>query len=252
MFLYVLKKELLHSIGVEQDMLVVHAFDAHGEEHGRSDEGFAWALGLEGAVDGTKLMNLKGVADLQGEMLFVSSIGNVQRLIAMKGFIGQAQGLTNSYWSPLAIPEMTEEVVVRSFEWFDKVSAAEGSIKDNGYLIFEVMQKVRPAQTSNSIAISNSQIQTTFNHSSLTRASTAWPHPLGARHILLLGTGCRPDASESENKLARKLIMEGYDYIFENRKIAETDFVPNTIEDFHDTKKVRNERNPLPNLSPAK
>ena len=145
MFLYVLKKELLHSIGVEQDMLVVHAFDAHGEEHGRSDEGFAWALGLEGAVDGTKPMNLKGVADLQGEMLFVSSIGNVQRLIAMKGFIGQAQGLTNSYWSPLAIPEMTEEVVVRSFEWFYKVSAAEGSIKDNGYLIFEVMQKVRPA-----------------------------------------------------------------------------------------------------------
>ena len=33
--------------------------------------------------------------------------------------------------------------------------------------------------------------------------------------------------------------MEGYDYIFENYKIAETDFVPNTIEDFHDTKKVK-------------
>ena len=38
---------------------------------------------------------------------------------------------------------MTEEVVVRAFEWFDSVSAAEGSIKDNGYLIFEVMQKVK-------------------------------------------------------------------------------------------------------------
>ena len=37
---------------------------------------------------------------------------------------------------------MTEEIVVRSFEWLDQVSAAEGSIKDNGYLIFEVMQKV--------------------------------------------------------------------------------------------------------------
>ena len=64
-------------------------------------------------------------------------------------FIGHAQGLTNSYWSPLAIPEMTEEIVVRAFDWFDQVSAAEGSIKDNGYLIFEVMQKVSSTQTPN-------------------------------------------------------------------------------------------------------
>lgn len=68
MFLYVLKKEILQLIGVHQDMLVVHAFDAHGEEHGRSEEGFGWALKLKGAVDMTKSMNLKGVADLQSKM----------------------------------------------------------------------------------------------------------------------------------------------------------------------------------------
>ena len=124
-------------------MLVVHAFDAHGEEHGRSDEGFGWALKLKGAVDGTKSMNLKGVADLQGEMHSIPFIRKIRRLIAKSGFFGQAQGLANSYWSPLAIPEMTEGLVVRAFEWFDTVSAAKGSIKDNGYLIFEVMQKVR-------------------------------------------------------------------------------------------------------------
>ena len=39
--------------------------------------------------------------------------------------------------------------MVRAFDWFDQVSAAEGSIKDNGYLIFEVMQKVSSAQISN-------------------------------------------------------------------------------------------------------
>ena len=33
--------------------------------------------------------------------------------------------------------------------------------------------------------------------------------------------------------------MEGYDFIFEHHKIADSDFVPNTIEDFHVTKKVR-------------
>lgn len=32
--------------------------------------------------------------------------------------------------------------------------------------------------------------------------------------------------------------MEGYDFIFEHDGIADTDFVPNTIENFHDTKKV--------------
>ena len=69
MFLYVLKKDFLDFLGVGQDMLVVHAFDAHGEEHGRSEQGFGWALGLKGAVDDTKVMNLKGVADLQGEIL---------------------------------------------------------------------------------------------------------------------------------------------------------------------------------------
>lgn len=77
MFLYVLKKELLESIGVEQDMLVVHVFDAHGEEHGRSDEGFGWALGLKGAIDGTKPTNLRGVADLQGKMFSILSIWKI-------------------------------------------------------------------------------------------------------------------------------------------------------------------------------
>lgn len=33
--------------------------------------------------------------------------------------------------------------------------------------------------------------------------------------------------------------MKGYDYIFEHYKTTEADFVPNTLEDFHDTKKVR-------------
>lgn len=58
MFLYVLKKELLDSLGAEQDMVVVHAFDAHGEEHGRSEQGFGWALALDGAVDGSMVRRL--------------------------------------------------------------------------------------------------------------------------------------------------------------------------------------------------
>ncbi|KAL9070533.1 MAG: hypothetical protein Q9161_004830 [Pseudevernia consocians] len=32
--------------------------------------------------------------------------------------------------------------------------------------------------------------------------------------------------------------MEGYEYIFEHYQIMEMDYLPNTIEDFHDTKKI--------------
>jgi hypothetical protein len=69
MFLYVMRKELLKFIGADDDMLVVHAYDALGEEHGRSEAGFKWALDLPGAVDSTKVMNLRGVAKLQGNEL---------------------------------------------------------------------------------------------------------------------------------------------------------------------------------------
>jgi hypothetical protein len=69
MFLYVMRKELLYLIGVspDQDVLVVHCFDALGEEHGR--ETFRWALDIEGAVDMTRgNMTLKDVSKLQGNL----------------------------------------------------------------------------------------------------------------------------------------------------------------------------------------
>lgn len=64
MFLYVLKKQLLQSISADQDMLVVHAFDGLGEEHGR--KAFDWALNVPGAIDQTGLKSLRQVAELQG------------------------------------------------------------------------------------------------------------------------------------------------------------------------------------------
>ena len=64
MFLYVVKGKLVKAIGVHSDMLLIHAFDAHGEEHGRAS--FKWALDIPGAIDQTKVTNLTGVANLQG------------------------------------------------------------------------------------------------------------------------------------------------------------------------------------------
>ena len=75
-------------------------------------------------------------------------------ILTMKiDFFEKAKGLTESYWSPLAIPEMTEEIVVRSFDWFEQVRAVGGKIGDEAYLIFEVMQKVRLLRFSMQILI---------------------------------------------------------------------------------------------------
>src|SRR6201999_3117680 len=53
MFLYHTSGPLLKELGASGDMLVFHAFDAHGEEHGRRQ--FQWALEIPGIIDTTKL-----------------------------------------------------------------------------------------------------------------------------------------------------------------------------------------------------
>ena len=72
MFLYVLKKQLLQSISAEQDMLVVHAFEGLGEEHGR--KAFDWVLSVPGAIDQTGLKSLRQVAELQGTCPYLCSL----------------------------------------------------------------------------------------------------------------------------------------------------------------------------------
>jgi FAD/FMN-containing dehydrogenase len=47
--------------------LGVLVYDAHGEEHGRSEKGFEWALNVPGAVDMTKALTYREVNQLSGE-----------------------------------------------------------------------------------------------------------------------------------------------------------------------------------------
>lgn len=66
MYLYCVKKEALAALGATEDMLVVHAFDANGEEHGKGEAGFKWALDIPGAMPQMGVMNLREVSALQG------------------------------------------------------------------------------------------------------------------------------------------------------------------------------------------
>jgi hypothetical protein len=66
-YLFMMRKERLAFIGAKEDMLMVQAFDALGKVHGRSAEGFKWALDCPGAIDATKVMSLSTLAHLQGK-----------------------------------------------------------------------------------------------------------------------------------------------------------------------------------------
>ena len=46
--------------------IAVFVYDAHGKEHGRSEEGFKWALDIEGATDMTVETSIREVNLLQG------------------------------------------------------------------------------------------------------------------------------------------------------------------------------------------
>ena len=42
--------------------------DENGEEHGRSEQGFKWALDIEGAVDKTRIMTMREANGLMGKL----------------------------------------------------------------------------------------------------------------------------------------------------------------------------------------
>ena len=66
MDLYVLRKEQAAEMDATEDLLIVQAFDALGDEHGRSEHGFKWALEIPDAKDMTKITNLRGTSQMHG------------------------------------------------------------------------------------------------------------------------------------------------------------------------------------------
>ncbi|KAF2095483.1 FAD-binding domain-containing protein [Rhizodiscina lignyota] len=196
MYFYCMKKELLEMMGADQDMFVIHAFDANGEEHGRSEEGFKWALDLPGAIDQTKMMSLKGVSELQGKL-------------------GALKGQTNMYWTGLSLSELTEESVMNSLKWYNKGVNSPGTVKDNIYCVHELK--------CSSDAIGNN-------------VDTAWPRPKGFAHLVLLGAGSTPGApnESEEDQIARQLLMDAPKEILGPN--VKADISPNSREEWMDVK----------------
>lgn len=69
MDLYVLRQQQAAHMGASEDLLILQAFDALGEDHGRSEGGFKWALDIPGAMIMTQIVNLRGVSNMHGMSL---------------------------------------------------------------------------------------------------------------------------------------------------------------------------------------
>jgi len=72
-----------HALRGEQPKPTVSlfVFDAHGEEHGRSDAGFKWALEIAGATDTTASMSYRDVNLLQGNAKSTELAANSTQLL---------------------------------------------------------------------------------------------------------------------------------------------------------------------------
>jgi hypothetical protein len=134
------------------------------------------------------------------------------------GQIGELKGTSEMYWTPMAQSEITEKVVQRSFEWWDKVQSQPNSVSEFGYLLFELFS---------------------CRDNLVSRASSAWPRPLGFKHMLLIGAGCAPGAPEEEHETAKKLVKDdGPQLILGAEEAKKMVPIPNAIEPFHDMKTI--------------
>ncbi|GME66435.1 FAD linked oxidase [Neofusicoccum parvum] len=101
--------------------LSMFVFDAYGEEHGRSEEGFKWALDVPEAVDKTTVTNLRGVNELQG-----------------------------SYLNACLAHEIDPEFVIRGKQWVDHVVEMDERLGPGTLFLLEVMQEKTFNSTSSS------------------------------------------------------------------------------------------------------
>ncbi|KAH8808708.1 cysteine desulfurase [Xylogone sp. PMI_703] len=157
-------------------------YDAHGEEHARSEAGFKWLFDLDGAVVVSPMtsMSIRQVNDLQANT---------------RAYLGM-----NSLLSAPTTDTIDENFLIRCWDWWQKVFSADVNLGVGSYVLLEIMQA--PAFSS---------------AGGLDK--TAWPHN-EKRHILQLSTGF-PAHSNSSLELAEKLLMEGPSDILQGYKAAD-------------------------------
>ena len=147
--------------------IAVIMFDANGEEHGRSDEGFGWVLKVP---DCTVVQ--------AGEM-------TVQQVNALAESFRDWQG-QNRFWlcAPL-IAEVDDEMLERAWKWYEDCVNLHEDFQTGSIVLLEFMQEAAFSSSGG-------------------RHKTAWPH-YGRRQVMQLGLGCKTEgAPHNIRELAMK------------------------------------------------
>ena len=125
--------------------------------------------------------------------------------------IRNIKGTARAYWFPLALPHLTEDIMLNAFEWHQDVSNHKTSVGQNAYLLFELFS---------------------VNKHLGDKSESGWPRPAYFRHTILMGTGCGANEDRSEDETAQRLLRAG------PRKVigvdAKLDIPPTGMEAFHD------------------
>jgi hypothetical protein len=118
------------------------------------------------------------------------------------------------HWSGIALPKLTEDIIMNAFEWYNKTQTEGGGVvAPFSSMLFELF---------------------CTSDSKSGRHASAWPRPAGFQHLVLLQSGAA--ASGDADAMGKQLVIDGPDYVL--GKDAPKHFVANAIEDFHDVRAV--------------
>jgi len=107
--------------------IAIMMYDAHGEAHGRSEEGFKWAFDIKGATE----LNC-------GELTLRQVNAVAETFRAYHG--------NNMFWAsaPL-LGELDDQTLVRAWGWYEDAVEACPGFDDGSTVLLEFMQEVSTA-----------------------------------------------------------------------------------------------------------
>ena len=180
--------------------VAIMLYDARGEEHGISEEGFKWAMDIEGATVMTQTMDFVAVNALSDELQ-------------------QAMGVANSYFSGITVPKVDERIMLNAWGWMDRLLAKDAAFAEvplGTVVLIELMQK--PALQSLD-----------------SPSDAAWPHTRN-QHVVQLGGAAPTNRPELEAIVLQALAGAPNEIIGDAHD--EADFLPNFLNNFNDPRKI--------------
>lgn len=165
-----------------------------------SEEGFKWAMEIEGATVMTETMDFKAV----------NALGDA---------IGEAMGAANSYFSGITVPKVNEKILLNAWNWMDKLLEKDGAIAEvplGTVVLIEIMQEAAFQSLKSS-------------------SDAGWPHTKN-RHVVQLGAAAPKDRPELESVVLQALADAPKQIVGDAHDDA--DFIPNFLNTFNDPKKI--------------